>query len=649
VSLAVDRDALVRRAACAPRIPRYPGATIELDGAGQIIGRWLGTAAPALGPSPDVFDALDLDGGSPDAALVQLLLASAVGSPAEAWSVLAGGAPAMLHRRDGQLLVVTWDAVIEDGAIDRVALFALPVAAPPAELDDPAETNRICVDALAQLDDCQACLRHLEADPRGRAQVHRLFRAMHTLKGSMRGAQLVAIRDLAHEAEAAIQALREHDAPSADALAEIGSAVHELRTAIAAARPRGELDDAMTDLLRECRPALVDLQLSSMRLAGGEPGAAAVAHRAIERIRAAAERAGMAALRGQCAAAAHAVDALAHGAAPEPALIDEISLLDQQLELYAAVYRETVAQDAGPALLAAMSAQVGQAEDAGRARPELTALAASAAIPSLAEALAADDPGAARSALALLSDAPAMFEPSQPLDETALRFDHARRDLRAALDDLAPHVAGADLAPLRAVVERLSHVPLAPLAHRLGAMIRSLAAELHKACDAEIDLGELVAPPATARIIGEILLHAVRNALDHGIERADDRTAAGKGPHGRIEVAAYALGERLVVTVRDDGRGVDIERVRQRAVDRGLLAPDAAAAAGTAELLDLLFHPGFSTATSVTLVSGRGIGMDVIRSLAAEHGGSVVIASTPGRGTELTIELPLAWAPDAAR
>ncbi|HEY6178132.1 MAG TPA: ATP-binding protein, partial [Kofleriaceae bacterium] len=190
-------------------------------------------------------------------------------------------------------------------------------------------------------------------------------------------------------------------------------------------------------------------------------------------------------------------------------------------------------------------------------------------------------------------------------------------------------------------VERLSLVPLTPLAQRLAQMIRSLASELDKSCDSKIDFGELVVPPATSRVVGEILLHAVRNALDHGIEAPDDRVAAGKDAKGVIEIAAYALGDRLVVTVRDDGRGVDVERVRSRALERGVLSPGEAETARPAQLLDLLFHPGFSTAKTVTMVSGRGIGMDVIRSLAEEHGGSVAIASTSGRGTELTIELPL--------
>jgi len=133
----------------------------------------------------------------------------------------------------------------------------------------------------------------------------------------------------------------------------------------------------------------------------------------------------------------------------------------------------------------------------------------------------------------------------------------------------------------------------------------------------------------------------VRNAIDHGIEAPERRSAAGKDPIGSIEIAGYAIGDRLVMTVRDNGRGVDIERVRGLARERGLLSADDAAGASADELLDLLFHPGFSTAASVTLVSGRGIGMDVIRSLAEEHGGSVAIASAPGAGTELTIELAL--------
>jgi two-component system chemotaxis sensor kinase CheA len=422
--------------------------------------------------------------------------------------------------------------------------------------------------------------------------------------------------------------------------------LHELRAALDAARPRGEVDDAMTDLLRDCRPALVDLQLAIDRLASGDAVAAATATRATRWIGAAADRASLRALAAQCSAAVRAIGALPGSAATEPGTLDEILVLDRQLELYAAVHREVSALAGGPALLAAACAQLGTgAGPADRpARAALGELIAAARIPSLADALADSAPSAARCTTALFADATAMFEPCPPRDGAAQRFERARRELSDALDELATRVPAADLAPLRAAVECLSLVPLAP---RLSSLIRMLATELDKPCDARIELGDVLVPPATGRIVGDILVHAVRNALDHGIEAGAGRTAAGKPASGTIEVAAYAMGDRLVVTVRDDGRGVDLDRVRQRAVERGLLAATVAAATEPAQLLELLFHPGFSTATSVTLVSGRGIGMDVIRSLATERGGSVVIASTAGCGTELTIELPLSAADTA--
>ena len=337
---------------------RFPGATLEVDAGGQITARWLGPAAPALGESGDLLEALDIDAASPDAALVQLLLAGAIGAPGDAWAVIAADAPPLLHRRDGRLLAVTWDAVVDGGAIAGVALFALAIDAPRTELEDPVESNRICNDALTQLDECETCLLHLRHDPRARASVHRLFRAMHTIKGSMRGGRLRAVRDLAHEIEAEIEALRELDEAPDHLIEEIAGALQQLRTAITAARQHGELDDAMTDLMRECRPALVDLQLLAVRLTLGDRSAAGVASRAIERIHSEAERANMRSLGAQCAAAARAVDALAHGAPADETLVEDIAMLDRQLELYAAVYRDTTSLDAGPTVLTALSAQI---------------------------------------------------------------------------------------------------------------------------------------------------------------------------------------------------------------------------------------------------------------------------------------------------
>ncbi len=620
--------------------PRFPGATLAVDASGQITGVWLGAAAPELADTADLLTGGDDDPASPDAALIQLLLAGAVGAPLAAWPVLSGDAPAVLHRRDGRALAVSWDAIGDGDVIGGVALFALAIAVAPDEPSDPAEHGRICSEAMQLLDDCDACLLHLERDPRARGSLHRLFRAMHTLKGAMRGATLRAIRDLAHEAESVIESLRDCDEAPGAIVAELAGLLRELRSAVAAACPPGTLDDAMAALLRETRPAAIDLQMMTMRLAIGDRSADATASRAIEQIRAASARAHMMALVAQCEAAAQALAALTGGASDD-GLIDEIAALDRQLDLYAAVYRDAMAQDAGPSLLAAMAAQVNTIADPEQQRIELAALVAQVPLPSIAEALADPDPLVARCAVAVMADAPVMFEPCHPCDETTQRFARAQRELSSALDTLSQNAPGADLTALRAAIARLGDVPLAPTAARLVQMTRSLAAELGKRCEAKVDLGELAVPSALTRVVAEILLHAVRNAIDHGIEAPERRSAAGKAPLGSIEIAGYAIGDRLVVTVRDDGRGVDIERVRALARERGLVSADDAAGATSAELLDLLFHPGFSTAASVTLVSGRGIGMDVIRSLAEEHGGSVAITSAPGAGTELTIELAL--------
>lgn len=222
-----------------------------------------------------------------------------------------------------------------------------------------------------------------------------------------------------------------------------------------------------------------------------------------------------------------------------------------------------------------------------------------------------------------------------------MRFERVHSELHGALVALERAAPTAPLGELHAIVERLNWVPLAGLSGRLVRMARTLAAELGKEATTDVEFGDLIVPPDLARLLSEILVHAVRNAIDHGVEPAADRIAVGKPAAGAIQVAAYAMGDRLLVTVRDDGRGVALDRVRRQAINRGLKTAAEALLASDADLLDLLFHPGLSTAEEVTSVSGRGVGMDVVRSLAQERGGIVALSSSPGRGTELTIDVPL--------
>jgi two-component system chemotaxis sensor kinase CheA len=171
-------------------------------------------------------------------------------------------------------------------------------------------------------------------------------------------------------------------------------------------------------------------------------------------------------------------------------------------------------------------------------------------------------------------------------------------------------------------------------------MTRALGSELGKQVTTEVEFGDLLVAPQISRIVGEILVHAVRNSADHGIESPAERLAAGKNPSGTIRVLARQKRDRLIVLVCDDGRGIDLDRVRATAVQRRLV--DAGLAMTDAEIIELLFTPGFSTMTTVSAVSGRGVGMDVIRCLVEEQGGTVSLRSAPGHGTELRLDLPLA-------
>jgi len=184
--------------------------------------------------------------------------------------------------------------------------------------------------------------------------------------------------------------------------------------------------------------------------------------------------------------------------------------------------------------------------------------------------------------------------------------------------------------------------PVKPLFQRMGRILREAAQALDKPADLICE-GEMT---EVDRLIIERLTdpltHMIRNAIDHGIEDRATRAAAGKPASGRITLAAAHRSGRIVIELADDGRGIDRVRVRAAAITKGLIAPDARPS--DAEIDALLFHPGFSTARTVTSLSGRGVGMDVVRTSLLALGGRISIASVAGQGTRFTISLPLTLA-----
>jgi len=194
---------------------------------------------------------------------------------------------------------------------------------------------------------------------------------------------------------------------------------------------------------------------------------------------------------------------------------------------------------------------------------------------------------------------------------------------------------------LRHAALRLRLLPLARVFDPLPRLVRDTARRLDKTVELVLEGAETEADKDILDVLGEPLLHLVRNALDHGIEVPERRAASGKPPGGTLLVRAFQDKGGVVVEVSDDGAGIDPAAMRKAAVAKGLLAPDAAAALDDDEAVRLVFAPGFSTAGSVSDLSGRGVGMDAVRAAVERAGGRVEIASTPGSGTRVRLSLPL--------
>jgi len=184
--------------------------------------------------------------------------------------------------------------------------------------------------------------------------------------------------------------------------------------------------------------------------------------------------------------------------------------------------------------------------------------------------------------------------------------------------------------------------PIRQAFSRVPRLLRDLSAETGKKAVLITEGEATEVDKSVIERIGEPLTHMIRNAVDHGIELPQDRIAAGKPAEGTIKLTAEQKGSRIFVRLSDDGRGIDRDRVRARAIEKGIITPDAELS--DAEIDDLICSPGFSTAANVSNISGRGVGMDVVRSNVESLGGRVEIASVPGEGTTLTLSLPLSLA-----
>ena len=199
-------------------------------------------------------------------------------------------------------------------------------------------------------------------------------------------------------------------------------------------------------------------------------------------------------------------------------------------------------------------------------------------------------------------------------------------------------------ADLRESVMKARMQPVSNVFSKFPRIIRDLSHTLHRKVRLELDGQETELDKSLLEAIKDPLTHAVRNSLDHGIEPPEVRIAAGKDPEGVLKLRAYQESSHVIIEVSDDGAGIAVEKVRNKAIERGLISAERAAQLVERELLQLIFLPGFSTAEAITNVSGRGVGMDVVRTNVEKIGGKVEIDSRPGRGTTLRLRIPLTLA-----
>ncbi len=194
---------------------------------------------------------------------------------------------------------------------------------------------------------------------------------------------------------------------------------------------------------------------------------------------------------------------------------------------------------------------------------------------------------------------------------------------------------------LQDAVMQVRMLPFAHVFQRFPRLVRDLARRLGKEVRLEIIGEETEADKHLIESLADPLIHLIRNSLDHGIEPPEERRARGKPEAGLLRIRTRQEGDRIWIEVSDDGRGIDPERIKRKAYEKGLVDEAALERMGPAEALQLLFRPGFSTASNVSDISGRGVGLDVVKRTVEQLGGSVRLESEPGKGTRFILSLPL--------
>ncbi len=302
--------------------------------------------------------------------------------------------------------------------------------------------------------------------------------------------------------------------------------------------------------------------------------------------------------------------------------------------------------------------------------PHARALAEPSVAASSASVVAPAAPAARQPAPAVVQPESARTDPAKAAQtekpESTVRVDTERLDaimnlvgelvlvrnrlntLKSSFNDeqVGQVISSLDMvtADLQAAVMKTRMQPIKKVFGRFPRVVRDVARMLGKDVDLVLEGEETDLDKNLVEALADPLVHLVRNAVDHGVEMPDAREAIGKPRTGTVVLSAAQEGDHILLTIRDDGAGMDPDKLRRKAVEKGLLDADSAVRLSARECFDLIFAPGFSTKEQISDISGRGVGMDVVKTAIAKLSGSIVIDSSPGEGTLISIKVPLTLA-----
>ncbi|QXH79565.1 chemotaxis protein CheA [Pseudomonas salmasensis] len=305
-------------------------------------------------------------------------------------------------------------------------------------------------------------------------------------------------------------------------------------------------------------------------------------------------------------------------------------------------------------------------EVAPAAAAQVAAPAAATAAPVAAKPAPAAKPAAAAAPAPARAASPAAAEKPASEAETTVRVDTARLDdimnmvgelvlvrnrlvrlgLNSGDEAMQKAVSNLDVvtADLQTAVMKTRMQPIKKVFGRFPRLVRDLARQLKKEINLELVGEETDLDKNLVEALADPLVHLVRNAVDHGVETPEEREAAGKSRNGKVILAAEQEGDHILLSITDDGKGMDPTILRNIAVKRGVMDKDAADRLSDTECYNLIFAPGFSTKTEISDVSGRGVGMDVVKTKISQLNGSINIYSTKGQGSKIVIKVPLTLA-----